>query len=113
MTVLSRISGQCAALALLLALPASAASGSTTARVIDVKMHASGLTFHLSDSPTVTYYAQQGTARCSALNAVSGDTVKIWFALAQGALLSGKSVTVYWEDCGVGAPYVRDIVLKG
>lgn len=52
----------------------------------------------------------QGGSSCSiASNSI--DTLKIWQTLAQGALLAGKQVRVYYSQCN-NRNWISDIVLK-
>jgi hypothetical protein len=63
----------------------------------------------------VNYSATLGVAPCTGVGGVvapTSDTLKIWASLAQGALLSGKNVTIYWSDCSMtGARFITDVVL--
>lgn len=50
------------------------------------------------------------TSPCSGIPGYSADTIKIWASLAQASLLSGKTLTIYYSDCGSGH-YISDLVL--
>ncbi len=61
----------------------------------------------------VNYVGTQ-TAQCAAVPARSIDTIRFWNSLAQAALLSGKTLTIYFDDCtvnGVTTHYLNDLVL--
>jgi hypothetical protein len=57
-------------------------------------------------------YQTTSVALCSgAIPAAPMDEVKIWQALAQGSLLAGKSMRIYFNDCN-GIHYISDLVLQ-
>ena len=57
----------------------------------------------------VNYIGQGASPGCS-LPAYSADTIKMWASLSQASLLSGKNMTIYYNDCN-GAHYISDLVL--
>ncbi len=60
----------------------------------------------------VGYFAPWGWSPCGTV-APSTDLVKTWTSLSQAALLSGKTVVVYWDDCsGSGTKYITGITLN-
>lgn len=71
------------------------------------------LYIQLNESPGWNYQATATYAPCTGVNAPNIETVKIWVSLGQAALLSGKTVTVYWNDCGNanGPRWITDVVL--
>jgi hypothetical protein len=51
------------------------------------------------DAGQINYYAQTVVpSECTALSR-NVETQKIWLSIAQTAILSGKSVRIYWEFC--------------
>ena len=53
--------------------------------------------------------AQLSSPGCG-IAANSIDTIKAWQSLAQGALLSGRKIRIYYTDCGTGH-WITDVVL--
>jgi hypothetical protein len=66
--------------------------------------------FLMVQSAGINYQAQLNSPGCN-LPANSIDTLKIWQSLATSALLAGKPVRVYYNDCN-GVHWIGDIVLK-
>lgn len=58
----------------------------------------------------VNYAAQSTPPSACAAYARNVDTQKIWANLAQAALLSGKSVRIYYDVCS-GSNIIGDLVL--
>jgi hypothetical protein len=64
----------------------------------DESQGASGqLALILSDGRT--YYGTPGTSVGCGIPVQSADAVKVWASLGQGALLSGKTVSIGYVDC--------------
>lgn len=62
----------------------------------------------------VNYQSSTGTP-CAGAGGSSIDTIKLWASLAQSALLAGKSMRIYYNDCTVGGVtthYIGDLVLE-
>lgn len=66
-------------------------------------------TFLMIQYAGVNYVAQPTSPGCS-IPAISADTLKIWASLAQASVLSGKTLTIYYDDCS-GTHYITDLVL--
>jgi len=62
--------------------------------------------------PTGVYYADVGVSSGCDLSVLSAETVRNWQSLAQSALLSGKTVSVAYLDCG-GYHFIRWLGLNG
>ncbi|HKO48146.1 MAG TPA: hypothetical protein VJV79_10505 [Polyangiaceae bacterium] len=58
------------------------------------------------------YYADVGVSPGCDISVPSAETVKIWQSLAQSALLSGKTVSIGYTDCG-DYHYIRWLSLNG
>ena len=54
---------------------------------------------------TGSYHAVSGTSPGCNISAPSPDTVRTWIGFAQTALLSGKTVSIGYSDCG-GRHYI-------
>lgn len=95
------------------ALPAFADTpGNTTNTVSILEYNTTGLTLQLATGTNylATMNAQAG---CTAYN-TSIEAIKSWQALAQGALLSGKTVRVYYTQCSAnGLRYITTLDLNG
>jgi hypothetical protein len=65
----------------------------------------------------INYVGTQTTVVCSNGITIPGrniDTIRFWHSLSQAALLSGKTLTIYYDDCvvnGVTTHYLNDVVL--
>ena len=59
---------------------------------------------------SINYEAQLASPGCS-IPANTIDTLKFWQTLAQGGLLSGRQIRIYYTDCGT-RHMITDIVLK-
>ena len=65
----------------------------------------------------INYVGTQTTVACSNGITIPGrniDTIRFWHSLSQAALLSGKTLTIYYDDCvvnGVTTHYLNDVVL--
>jgi hypothetical protein len=99
---------------LLGALPASAAeAGEGAQHVINVGYSAEWAEGELNITlPTGEYYADVGVSAGCGLSVPTVETVRNWQSLAQSALLSGKTVSVGYSDCG-GFHYIQWLGLNG
>ena len=68
------------------------------------------LMVQLNGNTSINYTAQQPQA-CSAAPPLSPDSIKLLYSQAQTALLSGKSVVLYYNPCGT-IDYIYDLVLQ-
>jgi hypothetical protein len=95
------------------AVPAFADTPGNTTNTINILEYApTNLTLQLA---TGTNYlaTTSAAAGCTAYN-VSMDTIKLWQSLAQGALLSGKTVRVYFTQCSANnLRYITTLDLNG
>ena len=60
-------------------------------------------------------YQTSASSPCAGVAGSNIDTVKLWASLAQSALLAGKSMRIYYNDCtvsGVTTHYIGDLVLQ-
>ena len=64
----------------------------------------------LLSANNILYKAQLPAPGCS-MPAISVDTLKTWTSLSQAALLSGKTIRIYYDVCS-STNFIRDIVLK-
>ena len=69
-----------------------------------------GLAYLVLQQGGANYEAQLVSPGCS-LPGQSIDTLKAWQGLATSALLSGKSVRIYFNDCN-SRHWIADVVLK-
>jgi hypothetical protein len=52
-------------------------------------------------------FVAPASSPCAGISAASADTRKIWLSMGQAALLSGKTVRIYWSKCTGGTtPYI-------
>jgi len=93
---------------LLGALPASAAEAEVLAQhVYNVGFSTDWAEGELNvNLSTGVYYADVGISPGCGLSAPTADAVRMWQSLAQSALLSGKTVSVGYSDCG-GYHYIQ------
>lgn len=95
-------------LAIASASASALASSPTTATCQLVKVSAGTLVIQIPGN--VSYYAQLNAVGCTTNNQ-SADTLKAWTSLAQAALVSGKSLQIYFNVCG-GINYISALDLK-
>jgi hypothetical protein len=60
-------------------------------------------------------YTGQLSSPCAAQNAQTVETLKTWASLAQAALLSGKTLSIFYNDCmfnNVVNHYIAGMVLQ-
>jgi hypothetical protein len=75
--------------------PAAAADVTGTVSIVEFS-HPGSL---LIQSAGVNYYAQLSPGAPCAANNKTADTLKAWQSLGQAALLSGKTVRIYYASC--------------
>ena|SRR5438552_17158060 len=68
-------------------------------------------TLIIQDATGVNFYGQTGTQAGCTANNQSIDTLKLWLSLGQAALLSGKTVKIYFNVCG-GINYISALDLN-
>jgi len=76
---------------------------------IEYNPSSSYMLIQLNGNTSINYTVNLTSPGCS-IPAVNIDSVKIFLSIAQGALLSGKNLTIYYTTCGTGL-YVQDLVL--
>jgi hypothetical protein len=104
-----------AALAVLLGSAPAFATGPTSPITGGVNLVEFSPGTLIVQSAGVNYYAQLNAATNCTTNNQTADTLKAWLSEAQAALLSGKSVQIYFNDCGpTGAPvhYISALDIK-
>jgi hypothetical protein len=69
------------------------------------------LLLQMPSTPEGNFVAQVDSP-CGGIPGASLDTQKIWASMAQAAILSGKSVRLYWAKCSSdGAAYITTLDL--
>jgi hypothetical protein len=91
--------------------PAFASSVTKTVKQVEYRNSTATPDLLLQTSDGVNYQATATYNPGCGVLTPSIDTVKIWVGLGQAALLSGKSVTIYFTVCG-STNWIQDVVLK-
>lgn len=69
-----------------------------------------GFAIHLTNG--AEYWAYPGSSPGCGITAPTLDTVRLWASFAQAALLSGRKVNIYFNDCPAnGTHYISGVAL--
>ena len=87
----------------------------TTVIMVEYSSYATG-TLTVQVAGSVNYFGQVSAQTGCTANNQTVDTLKMWQSLAQAALLSGKTVKIYYNVCGTGSNqfnYIYALDLNG
>jgi len=91
---------------------ALAATSPTDGTVNVVEVGPGSVLVQVQSGSTGTNFYAQLTSPCSAVPSNTPDTLKMYVSLAQAAVLSGKTVRIYWTACSDGTPYIGGMDLN-
>jgi hypothetical protein len=123
--MLSNVAKKLVKSSVVLAAAFSVALAATPAHAVGIQLQAIGGPsqveypgFFMIQYKGINYVGTQTTVACSNNITIPGrniDTIRFWHSISQAALLAGKTLTIYYDDCvvnGVTTHYLNDVVLE-